>query len=332
VIGETAVIMGGAAVGVDLHLPRLLGICGVDVVSIVEPDARRLSHLKDQFRGRRDIMLTPELPADGRYSVGVVATPAKFHLQEVERLIGRCTKLVIESPIARTLEEAEAIAAQFERSDATGFVCLVRRTLGNFRFVKQVLADGVFGDLNRVTVREGDVSALCPTSLSSFSRDLDGGGVLLDLGSHTLDLLFQVFDEVTLARAWIDADINRSCKAIEANCVLELEADKGVPVEVVLSRNRHLSNTAVFSFARGTLTLDVRDNTLSVAMATGCRLLGVPECGCARKMDVNDLFDAYYRQHVLPGTNQGVSPRDSLKAMRVIDDAYRGASFTEGGF
>jgi len=128
-----------------------------------------------------------------------------------------------------------------------------------------------------------------------------------------------VFDDLTLKQAWIDADITRSRSAVEANCVLELEAENGVPVEVVLSRNRHLSNKADFRFARGTLTLDVKDNTLDLSVTAGCRLHGVPRCGSASQTDLNGLFDAYYEQYVAAGVNQGVSPRDALKTMRIID-------------
>jgi predicted dehydrogenase len=332
VIGKTAVIIGGGAAGADFHLPRLSRICGAGTVSVVEPDHGRLALLRDRFRGRDDIVLTPELPPDGRYSLGVVATPAKFRREYVERLRDRCATLVVEPPIARTYEEAEAIVDQLERGEAIGFVCQVRRTLGNFRFVKQILADGILGDLQSVSVREGDVSAWQSTSLGSFSRDLNGGGVLIDTGAHTLDLLFQVFDELTLKRSWMDADIARSRKAVEANCILELEDENGVPIGVVLSRNRHLSNKADFQFARGLLTLGVRDNTLELAVTSGCRLHGVPSCASAQHTDLNSLYDAYYERYVASGTNHAVSPRDSLKAMRLIDDAYSRACCAVGGF
>ena len=332
-IGETAVIIGGGAMGVDFHLPRLSRMCGAGAIHVVDPDPRRLDELRDKFRDRLDLTLTHELPADVRYSYAVVATPAKFHGEYVERLSDRCAKLVVEKPIARTLAEAEAIVDQFERSDATGFVCHIRRTLESFRFAKQLVADGLFGDLQSVSVREGYMSGKRSASVGAFSRDLSGGGVLLDMGSHTLDLLFQVFDELRLKRAWVDADVRRSRKAIEANCVLELEGDAGVAVEVVLSMNRRLSNKAEFRFSRAVLTLDVADNTLALAMAPGGRRLhGVAGDGHARKMDLDDAFDAFYRQYVSPGVNDGVSPRDSLKIMRIIEEAYGAASIAERGF
>lgn len=332
VSGITAVIVGGGAVGVDFHLPRLAGTCGAQAICVVEPDRLRSAQLEARFRGRDNISVVSALAPDTPYALAVVSTPPRFHGEYVERLRDRCAKIIIEKPIARNLAEAQAIVRHLERGTAVGFICHIRRTLSSFRLAKAVIEDGILGELRGVSVHEGSVFTWRAASLGPFSRDLNGGGVLLDTGPHTLDLLFQVFERIDLKQAWMDADLAHGTRAIEANCVLALEADGGVAIELTLSRNRNLSNKACFTFARGTLTLDVRDNTLELAVSDRLRLRGVPDVGSARQMEFKDLFDAYYSQFVVPGDNLGVSPQDSLKGMRVIDAAYRQATPMAGGF
>lgn len=328
----TALIVGGGAVGIEFHLPRIAANCNVETVYVVEPDPGRRQELAARFRRRKDIVLVSDLPPSMRHEVAVVATPPKFHEMYVARLAGQTNRLLIEKPIARTLGEAKAIVDHLDRAGTPAFVCHIRRTLGSFRFIHEAVAQGLFGELKSVSVHEGGVFSWRAVSLGSFSRDLNGGGVLLDTGPHTLDLMFQVFDELKLKRAWMDADMRRGVKAIEANCVLDLEAGGGVPVEVVLSRNRTLSNKACFAFARAVLTADVRDNTIEIAAGSGSRLQCVAGSAHAMKMEFGDLFDAFYRRFVVPGDNRGVAPRDALKVMRVIDDAYAGASLCTDGF
>ncbi|MBI2993378.1 MAG: Gfo/Idh/MocA family oxidoreductase [Gammaproteobacteria bacterium] len=328
----TALIVGGGAVGIEFHLPRISANCNVKTVYIVEPDARRRQELAARFRRRGDITLVADLPSSLRHEIAVVATPPKFHEMYVTRLAGQTSRLLIEKPIARTLGETKAIAEQVSSAGTTAFVCHIRRTLDSFRFIREAMTQCLFGELRSVSVHEGGVFSWRAVSMGSFSRDLNGGGVLLDTGPHTLDLLFQVFDALELRRAWMDADMRRGIKAIEANCVLDLEATGGIPVEFVLSRNRRLSNKACFNFAKAVLTADVRDNTLEIATGSGSRLQGVAGSAGARKMEFKDLFDAFYQQYVVPGDNRGVSPREALKVMQIIDDAYAGASLCTGGF
>ncbi len=325
---KTAVIVGGGAVGIDFHLPCLREVVGVRDVLVVEPSAARRAEVAARLAGAGGIEVVAELPAGRRFDLAVVATPPRFHPEYVERLGTRCGLLLIEKPLARNAEEGRAIVDHLATPGAApALVCHIRRTLGSFRQVRALLASGLLGALRAVEVDEGGVFGWRAASLGSFSRDLNGGGVLLDTGPHTLDLLLQVFDRLTLDAAWMDAPMAAPGRAIEANCLLELRAG-AVPVSVALSRNRHFSNTAVFRFERGEVLADVRDNGLRV-VAGGVDLAGFAS---GRRLGFAELFTGFYRDYVLAAGDAAPRPQDALAGLELIDAAYRAARPMPGGY
>jgi predicted dehydrogenase len=326
-----AAIVGGGAVGVDFHLPRLRSLCGASEILLVEPNPQRLADLRARVGGR-GVSLVSELPDAGTFSIAVVATPPKFHLDYVERLAGRCEQLLVEKPLARNFDEAKRIADVTAQAGQKAFVCHIRRALHSFRALRQIIAEGAFGRLQTVRVYEGSVFRWRVASMGSFSRDLNGGGVLMDTGPHTIDLLLQVFDSLTLTASEMDAPIRSHAGVIEANCRLTLLADEKTPVELTLSRNRNLSNKAYFQFEKALIAADVRDNTMELLIGDQCRLRAIPTTGQAKAMSFPELFDAFYREYVLADDNAGVSPLSALPVMRLIDEAYARAQMTQEVF
>ncbi|MGE0484117.1 MAG: Gfo/Idh/MocA family protein [Gammaproteobacteria bacterium] len=328
-MANKAIIIGGGAVGVDFHLPRLFRWCAIDLITVVEPAAARRAELTRQFAGDTTVAIVATPPAADAWTVAVIASPPQFHPEGVERLCGRTARLVIEKPLARNLAGGEAIVAALARTPTPAIVCHIRRTLGSFARVRDLRNAGTLGALRRVTAREGRVFAWNAQSMGSFSRTQNGGGVLADTGPHTLDLLLQVFDELTLESAWMDADLGAGERAVEANCRLALCGD-GVPVTLELSRNRHLSNDVRFAFERGSVVAGVDDGSLTLDCGD-FHLAGYAGADAA-PLTYNDVFDAFYQRHVAGGDARGVSPSDALRGLALIDRAYRDAVFAPTAF
>jgi hypothetical protein len=110
-------------------------------------------------------------------------------------------------------------------------------------------------------------------------------------------------------------------------------ADASIPVTVSLSRNRFLSNTAVFEFSNAICTVGVRDNEISIETSNGISYAAYPSIlNGAEKITFSQLIDAFYHNFIIPCDNTGVGPTESLKIHRLIDSAYRNAQLIEGGF
>jgi predicted dehydrogenase len=319
-------LIGGGAVAIEFHLPRLLAILGATRVEIVETDPGRCTELAHRFdRDPRVEIVTESDLARPRDWV-VIATPPKFHADYFHAVSGAARGVVIEKPVAIDVAKAESIGSAIASDGSMVWVNLLRRCLTSFSLLRKLWLEDQFGALQSVELHEGRVYAWQASSLGSFSKDLNGGGVLMDTGPHVLDLLLQVFDELCLEHAWIDGET----RGIEANATLALRGD-GVPVTVQMSRNRNLSNSAVFEFERARCRVGVCDDEIAVTTRSG-QSFTIHADPSRSSPGFSDLFDRFYVEKLLALDNTGVGIEESLSALRVIEAAYAEAEPMRGGF
>jgi predicted dehydrogenase len=327
---KKTLIVGGGAMAIEHHLPRFISLLGSDTISVFEIDTVRRSLLKKRFKKNRKINIMDALPATTQQDLILIATPPKFHYSYYNELEDRTNCFFIEKPITMNATEALAMQESSSIKNKTIFVNLIRRTLASFGLIKSFYRQEYFGRLKRVTVNEGGVFNWGAISLGSFSKDLNGGGVLMDTGPHTLDLLFQVFEDLKLKSAYMDNQEG----GIEANCTLYLTGSESIPISVNLSRNRYLSNTAVFEFEKATLTANVRDNVIKVLNDDGLKYKIQNDMTAELNTPVtfNEIVDNFYRQFLITGSNHGIGPAESVKISKLIDAAYASANLLGGGF
>lgn len=328
-LNPRCLVIGGGAVGVNIHVPRLLRCLAASSVTIVEIDEARRRALVRHFSREPRLSIETAVP-DGAFDVAVVATPPAFHRLAIEAIVGRCPTIVIEKPLASTLEDGQRIIELCNTHGITLFVSLPRRTLGSFALLRRLLDEGAIPRPDRVFVSEGSIFSWNAVSHGSFSKDLNGGGVLMDTGPHVLDQLHQLFDTLTLRRAGMDVVPATACLAIEANAYLELLADGDVPVRVALSRNRVLSNTVSLQCGKLKIVAGMRDNRIELRGGSEAALSGFPAGSGA--MTFADQFDQYYERFVLGGDNREVGPDVALKVQGLLAQSYAEAQLVDGGF
>ena len=318
--GKPPVLIGCGAVAIDFHLPRIQRLYRQPQINLIEVGPQRFEYLRTRFESNPRIRVLRALPEDEDFGLVLVATPPKFHREYVEAVIDRAEHILIEKPIAIRVADAEAIRDAAAGRPVKISVNHIRRLLVSYRIAHDLYRTRHFGDLNRVELAEGGVFNWRAVSMGSFSKDLNGGGVLMDTGPHAIDLLCQVFADLELQESFMDAWGNN---AIEANVFLELEADGRVPVTVNLSRNRNLSNVARFHFDEAVVTLGVRDNPILVEPVNGLPYRMYPAGGAdIDPIPYPEFFDRFYTEFVLSGTTGPVSPDEALRSLRIIEAAY----------
>jgi predicted dehydrogenase len=135
-----------------------------------------------------------DLVADPEVDVVYVATPHNLHRPHALLALDAGKHVLVEKPLALGAAEAEEIAA---RAAARGLFCmeaLWTLFLPRYDVIRQLLDDGVLGDVRTVLADLGD---WFPPDHRILRHDL-AGGPLLDLGTYT----------VTLAR-WVLGDPQR---------------------------------------------------------------------------------------------------------------------------
>ncbi|OYR72437.1 Gfo/Idh/MocA family protein [Halorubrum ezzemoulense] len=124
----------------------------------------------------------------------LVTTPNRFHEEYATSALSADLDVLLEKPLAHTLDSAERIADA--ASDADGF-CMVgfnNRFAEPVQVIKHYQDEGRFGETTHVEanyVRRRGV----PGRGSWFtSADVAGGGALIDIGVHAIDLALYLLD------------------------------------------------------------------------------------------------------------------------------------------
>ncbi len=298
----------------------------LQVVGLVDIDAARARRLAARFgvpfsgRDYGDLY--------GRVDGVLVCLPNHLHAPVSIDFLSRAIPVLVEKPIARTTAEAEAMAAASRASGAALAVGLVFRHCAGPRLIKQALDQGWLGPLERVTIDWGSMFEWPVASGYAFDPEQAAGGVLLDAGSHIVDLLRWWFGEVTIVEYGDDWQ-----GGVEADCVLSFQVtdrSRLVPGVMTLSRLRNLGNIARIVGAEWTLEWDLRsEDRVALRRTAGGGgpadvVLAGPAFGDQRDALAGRRAQLRRFAGVVDGAGPApASPEDAIAGLRLIEECYR---------
>jgi predicted dehydrogenase len=160
-------------------------ICGgVDV----DPDAR------EEFAAEYDVPTyeSPEELYEGTIDAVVITTPNCHHEAAAVPAFEADVNVLLEKPLAHTVESAERIVAAERDADAFGMVGFHSRFLQSSQVLTAYDDDGVFGEITHIEANQVRRRGV-PARGSWFTqRTVSGGGALIDVGVHSIDLALHI--------------------------------------------------------------------------------------------------------------------------------------------
>ncbi|MFB6130686.1 MAG: Gfo/Idh/MocA family protein, partial [Salinigranum sp.] len=118
----------------------------------------------------------------------VVTTPNRYHEEYAVSALEAGLDVLLEKPLAHSLESGERIAAA--AADAEGF-CMVgfnNRFANPVEIVKHYGREGRFGDLTHVEANYVRRRGIPGRGTWFTDRSISGGGAVIDIGVHAIDL------------------------------------------------------------------------------------------------------------------------------------------------
>ena len=218
----------------------------------VDPDLERAQRMANRFRAQVE---EDYRTAMGEFDAAILSVPHTLHAPICTTLLENGKHVFVEKPLSTTAVECEKIVEAEKRGKAKVAVGLFRRYLKGAQWVKSFLESGALGQVETFDFREGSIYAWPVTSDSYWRKAKAGGGVLMDTGAHTLDLLIWWLGEAEV----IDY-VDDSYGGVEADCLISLMLKSGGKGEVELSRTRDLRGTAIIKGQRGALEVSLTKN------------------------------------------------------------------------
>lgn len=161
----------------------------------VRPEAARSA--SEVFKIPRVYASEEGLLADPGVEAVYIATPVQVHFPQILAAANAGKHVLVEKPLARTVAEAEeAIAACHQAAVLLGCGYMMRFHALHVA-ARELIARG---ELGRVVAGRAQLTCWYPPLPGAWRQDprLGGGGALMDMGSHCIDLLeFLVGSKVT---------------------------------------------------------------------------------------------------------------------------------------
>lgn len=208
--------MGCGEVCEKKHLPALQRVRGARVVAIVEVDAARRARIGDRFAIKhRFADVSALVAANVAELIGILVPPAD-HAAAARTVIEAGAHVLVEKPLTLSLDEADALVAAAHGASGRVFMGFHMRWHRLIRRARDLVRQGRFGSLESVHATWNSPRGDDETPDWKCHRST-GGGALIELGVHIVDLWRFVLD--TDARD-IFAEVRHGARDDEAAVVM----------------------------------------------------------------------------------------------------------------
>jgi predicted dehydrogenase len=173
---EPALRIGVIGVGVmgSNHARVLVGLPDAELVAVADPDLKQAEFVARTL-GCRAVSSVEEL-LDLKVDAVTIAAPTHLHHQIALACIARGVHVLVEKPIASSVEEGLDIIAAARRAGVTLMVGHVERFNPAVETIKEAL-------------RNEDILSIAITRVGPFPPRMSNVGVVIDLAVHDIDLI-----------------------------------------------------------------------------------------------------------------------------------------------
>lgn len=178
----------------------------------------------------------------------VIATPSALHAEQVSEALAAGLPVFCQKPVGRDAREVEQVVTAARRADRLIAADLSYRFTAAFQAMREQLGAGAIGDVYALDLAFHN--AYGPDKPWFTHRDLAGGGCLIDLGTHLVDLALwltgahdaRVVSSHLLQRG---RPLAREAVDVEDHAIAELELGGGAIVRLASSWWLHAGRDCV---------------------------------------------------------------------------------------
>jgi predicted dehydrogenase len=287
----TGIVVTGAGKIGSRHLRRYDSLTAVDVIGLVEPsDAAYASVGASSTERPRRFSTLEEALDHPHVTVVDICTPTPLHFRQAEAALRAGKSVFCEKPLVTSLADAKTLAAM--TGDTTFRVAYPYRYHPRLERLKRRLDEGALGTPHMALLRIGGRGS---HRVWKHRRGL-GGGVLLDLATHMVDLAFWMFGD------FVETEVLHTSQLVGERDidgeVVEVDAE-----DVVVLRLRTRSGVTVFVYA----------DFISPGFAHSVEVAG------SNGSAFSSVLDALPDRYSLIRAAAGLPPGDTIEAGESVD-------------
>ena len=181
-------IIGAGAIAIHGHIPGYKAVPGVEVVSLCDVNAARVASVAAENGIARTYTDYREMLDKERLDLLSVCSPNAFHADMAVAGLESGANVLCEKPMALTYADACRMVATSERTGKSLTIGFHNRYRPEMRAGYEVVASGKLGELYYAKASMLRRSGIPGYGSWFTNKDLAGGGSMMDIGCHILDL------------------------------------------------------------------------------------------------------------------------------------------------
>jgi len=261
--------------------------------------------------------------AEPSMDAAIIASPNYLHARQAYYLLDKGKHVLLEKPMAASENDAMELKVVSQQRNAVLQIGMMRRFWKINRAVKSMLEDKILGTLQTLSMQEGGVLNWPVQSTAIFDPAQSLGGVLIDTGAHTLDLLCWWVGNEEYELHYEDDNHG----GVEADCSLVIDFKKpDVRTQVKLSRIRNMANEFLISGTKGWIKLKPYGNVFeSSGRSIDKYIYNQYSSAELKQQSFEDLFEAQimsWLSAIEKGLKPVIAAESVLPSVRIIEQCY----------
>nr|MBQ4319691.1 Gfo/Idh/MocA family oxidoreductase [Clostridia bacterium] len=219
-------VIGAGGIADRRTIPGMMLAKNAELVAVMEINMELAEKLRAKYNAKRAYDNYKDLIADPEVECVYIASPVTNHLEQVIAAAEAGKHILCEKPIALSIEECNKAKEACEKAgilSATGFMM---RYHAFHQLMKQIIADGKIG---KVHSARAQLTCWYPEIEGAWrqKKALSGGGALIDMGVHCIDLIEYITGGKTVKTAAFNDTKTFSYDVDDSSSVL-IKLDNGV--------------------------------------------------------------------------------------------------------
>ena len=306
-----------------IHLKHCQKLANAKLIAAADLSKKALKTAKEAgvkklYTNYEQLLKDPEIDAV------IIALPTHLHLKCATETAENKKHIFLEKPIARNVAEAKEIIAAAQKHSVKLMMGYPMRFAKEFQRLKQKMNEGALGDVEiaqATYISSGPLfhraEGLTPNPVPEwwFNKELTGGGALMDLGSHLINLLRWYFGEITEIKSYLGYRFNMPFED-SAICLAKFENNTKAMITVGWFSQDYQLNIQLYGTVK---TIQTQHKPLNKLLAAIQMLtIGSTKFYNAHKAELLHFVDCLIKDKKPTPTGE-----DGLKDLEAIEKAYK---------
>jgi len=315
-------LVGLGCVG-RVHLQNCLNLKSAELVAASDISKKALDSAR-KMGVKKTYEDYEQLLNDSNIDAVIIALPTHLHACCAKKAADAGKHIVLEKPLARNVVEGKDILSAVRKNGVKLMVGYPWRFFSRFQALKQKVKRGELGEVqmaHAINISSGPFFHRAENHIPRpvpdwwFKRELTGGGALMDLGSHMINLVRWYLGEISNVKSYMGYRFSLDLEDF-ATCVFKFQTGQIAVINVGWFSQRAERKIELFGTVAHASAADVTPNKIRTVLQLISRRTRTFYIPYLRELQ-------HFTQCIAQDLPPSSSGEDALKDLEAIELAYK---------